>query len=123
MAGISSTTGKPVAGIEHLRQSIRTILSTRTGTRVMRRDFGSDLPRLVDRPMSDVLKLELFAATADALAKWEPRFRLARVELVEATAGGRVTLSLSGLYYPRGHLGDFSDAQEISLRTEAGSLA
>lgn len=122
MAGLSSTTGRPVDGIEHLRQSIRTILGTRVGLRVMRRTFGSDLPLLVDQPMTEAWKLDLFAATAEALAKWEPRFRLSRVELVEATSGGRATLSLSGLYYPRGHLGDFSDPQEISLRSEAGSL-
>ncbi|NBO96416.1 MAG: phage baseplate protein, partial [Betaproteobacteria bacterium] len=41
MLGINAQTGQPLAGIDHLRQSIRDILTTRIGTRVMRRDYGS----------------------------------------------------------------------------------
>ena len=52
MEGMDGTTGAKLAGIDHLRQSIRDILTTRIGTRVMRRDYGSDLPGLIDRPMS-----------------------------------------------------------------------
>lgn len=37
MNGISATTGRPLSGIDHLRQSIRDILTTPIGSRVMRR--------------------------------------------------------------------------------------
>lgn len=62
----------------------------------MRREFGSRLPDLVDNPMGEFLKVELFAATAEALARWEPRFRLDRVYLSEASAVGRIVLTLEG---------------------------
>lgn len=101
MQGTDQTTGAPLAGLAHLKQSIRDILTTRLGTRVMRRDYGSELPGLVDRPMNDELRVDVFAATANALARWEPRLRLERVEIT-ATAPGRLTLSLRGLYLPDG---------------------
>jgi phage baseplate assembly protein W len=41
MIGTNATSRKPLAGIEHLRQSIRDILTTPIGSRIMRRDFGS----------------------------------------------------------------------------------
>jgi len=96
MNGINANTGKSLTGADHIKQSIRDILTTRIGTRIMRRDFGSRLPDLVDNPMSELLKAELFAATAEALARWEPRFRLDRVYLDSATPEGRIQLTLEG---------------------------
>lgn len=66
MLGINAQTGQPLSGIDHLRQSIRDILTTRIGTRVMRRDYGSRLPALVDNPMTPKLAMELYSATAEA---------------------------------------------------------
>lgn len=43
LLGINAQTGQPPAGMDPLRQSIRDILTTRIGTRVMRRDNGSRL--------------------------------------------------------------------------------
>jgi len=96
MIGINATTGKALSGVAHIKQSIRDILTTRIGTRIMRRDYGSRLPELVDNPMGELLKVELFAATAEALVKWEPRFRLDRVYLESAGEDGRITLTLEG---------------------------
>ncbi|NYZ70451.1 baseplate assembly protein W, partial [Endozoicomonas sp. SM1973] len=50
MQGTHRLTGKPLSNLDHLRQSITDILTTRIGTRLMRRDYGSRLPELVDRP-------------------------------------------------------------------------
>ncbi len=96
MIGINAATGQRLDGMAHLKQSIRDILTTRIGTRVMRRDYGSRLPELVDHPTGEFLKVELFAATAEALAKWEPRFRLDRVFLQSATSEGKIVLALEG---------------------------
>ena len=96
MNGINASTGKRLSGVAHLKQSIRDILTTRMGTRVMRRDYGSRLPALVDNPTGQLLKVELFAATAEALVKWEPRFRLDRVYLESASQDGRIVLALEG---------------------------
>jgi phage baseplate assembly protein W len=101
MIGTSATTGKPLAGIAHLRQSIRDILTTPIGSRVMRRDYGSRLFELVDAPMNGPTLLALYSATASALARWEPRIRVNSVSASEA-APGRVVLSLIGQYLPDG---------------------
>lgn len=96
MRGINASTGKALDGNDHLRQSIKDILTTRIGTRVLRRDYGSRLPDLVDNPMNELLKVELFAATAEALETWEPRFRLDRVYLQSASSEGKIVLALEG---------------------------
>lgn len=95
-SGINANTGKALDGVGHLKQSIGEILRTRIGTRVMRRDFGSRLPELVDNPINELLKVELFAATAEALVKWEPRFRLERVFIESTDANGKIVLALEG---------------------------
>ncbi len=94
--GIDARTGKRLTGTDHLKQSVRDILTTRIGSRVMRRDYGSRLPELVDNPMNPMLKTELFAATAEALRKWEPRIRLERVYIDSASDQGRISLTLEG---------------------------
>lgn len=101
MLGIS-TTGQPLAGLDHLRQSIRDILTTRKGTRVMCRDYGSRLPELVDRPTNPAFRMDVYAATAEALARFEPRFELTQVRVESADSSGKLTLSLAGVYRPDG---------------------
>jgi uncharacterized protein len=98
MAGMSRTTGKALGGFDHLKQSIEDILSTPVGSRVHRRDYGSMLPRLVDRPINESLVSDLVAATAAALDRWEPRLRLEQVKIESVTAEGRIELSLVGYY-------------------------
>lgn len=95
MQGLSATTGQLIAGTDHLSQSIRDILTTPIGTRVMRRDYGSRLFQLTDSPTNPAGLLALYAATADALARWEPRFDLTKVSL-SGIEGGAVTLDLEG---------------------------
>lgn len=100
--GMSRDSGTELKGIDHLRQSITDILTTPVGTRVFRRDYGSRLPRLVDRPINQSLIVDLVAATAEALDRWEPRIKLERVRIVSASADGRVELNLIGFYIPEG---------------------
>lgn len=101
MKGINAATGAPLDGIDHLRQSIRDILTTPIGTRVMRRTYGSRLPELVDAPMNRTTIIDLYAATAEALAAWEPRIRVQQVTATSAEPG-RVVLAITGEYLPDG---------------------
>ncbi|MFV0625198.1 GPW/gp25 family protein [Sphingomonas sp. ac-8] len=98
MIGMDAETGKPLAGDAHLEQSLGRLLSTPIGTRVMRRDYGSALFELVDKPLSPLTRMRAFAATAVAIARWEPRLRLTRVSLAgeENAALGRAVLTLEG---------------------------
>ena len=97
MPGMDAVTGRPLGGVAHLRQSIRDVLTTRIGDRVGRREYGSRLPELVDRPMSPALLVDVHAATAEALARWEPRFRLLSVSASAAGRDGRLVLTLTGV--------------------------
>jgi len=107
--GINRATGRPLADWEHVKQSIAVILTTALGTRVMRRDFGSRLMSLIDAPTNDRVILAAYSAIAEAIERQELRYRLDAVTIAEASADGAITFNLSGTYYPRGHLGDFSE--------------
>lgn len=95
------TTGQPLDGANHLRQSIRDILSTRIGTRTMLRDYGSNIPEMVDLPMNRSTIAAIRADIVNALNKWEPRVNVKRVVLSEATAGS-ITFDLFLTYLPNG---------------------
>lgn len=114
-------TGGTVDGWAHVVQSIETILSTRLNTRVFRREFGSDLPALIDAPLNEEMLLAVYVATAEAIETWEPRFEPTGVQL-EAGADGVVTLVLSGIYRPNAHIGDATLASdsERTVRVESG---
>lgn len=73
----------------------------------MRRHIGSNVPRMVDAPMSSVTIIDVYAALADAL-RYEPRLKVSRFSVIDSTTDGRLTIGIEGVYFPRGHLGDFS---------------
>lgn len=50
MNGVNCRTGKRLSGAVHLRQSVSDILNTPVGSRVLVRDYGSDLFELLDSP-------------------------------------------------------------------------
>ncbi len=101
MQGINAKTGKALGGIAHLRQSITDILTTPIGSRVMRREYGSRIRRLIDAPTNRDTLLDIYAATAEALARWEPRFSLTSVKATSASPG-KIVLDLTGDYKPDG---------------------
>ncbi len=68
-------------GIDHVKQSISDILTTPLNSRVMRREYGSELPDLIDQPMNPRGKMRLYAATAGAIRRWEPRVTLLKMIL------------------------------------------
>lgn len=78
---------------EHIRQSIQDILTTPIGTRIMRRNYGSLLPQLIDAPFNDVTRMQLYAATATALIQWEDRINLESIS-VEFVEQGKFNLDL-----------------------------
>lgn len=96
MIGMSNQTGRALAGNAHIAQSIADILTTPIGSRVMRRDYGSQLPDLIDWPTNDATRLQAYAATAMALLRWEPRIRLSRVQLFLGEQPGHVVLDIEG---------------------------
>ena len=72
---------------EDVQQSIRIILSTRKGERVMRRDFGCGIHDLVFAVINRTTLTEIENGVRDALATFEPRIDVTRVE---ADSGGGI---------------------------------
>lgn len=68
---------------ESVRQSIRIILSTRPGEQLMRSQFGAGLDRLLHQPNTLTTRRRIRDLVEAALARWEPRINLTRVEVVE----------------------------------------
>ena len=108
--GVNKVTGKPLSDFDHVIQSIGVIITTPIGSRVMRREFGSEIFDLIDRPMTQRVILAVYAAAVLAIARWEPRYAVTGVQLLEADASGVASLAFDGTYYPRGHLGDYTPA-------------
>lgn len=81
MIGMHANTGRVLADLDHLAQSIRDILTTPEGTLPMRRNYGSLLPALLDHPFNATNRVRLFGAVAQALRRWETRLRLQRVDI------------------------------------------
>ncbi len=119
--GISADAGTVLSDWEHVRQSIATILTTPLGSRIMRRDFGSNLFDLIDARMIQKNVLAVYSASALAIARWEPRFRVTKASVDEATASGRLVLNIFGTYFPRGHIGDFTVAEDGVVRVTLGA--
>lgn len=106
MAGVDRRTGARLDGWPHFLQSLEALFTTSRGARVMRRYVGTNLPRLVDAPISPVTTINVYAAVADAL-RLEPRFKPVRMN-VDGVSDGQLKIGIQGIYFPRGHLGDFS---------------
>lgn len=124
--GLDRRTGRVLTGWEHVVQSIEVILSTQVGERVMRRVFGSAVPRLLGETMVPPTVLRFFTAVIVAIELWEPRFRVIQIEIVEALNEaealrlGRLRLAIVGEYRPRAHLGDPTPEAVRTLSLSAG---
>ena len=88
--GMNRDTGEAVTDIDHIRQSVRDILMTPEGSRVARREYGSLLSVLIDRPQNAVTRLQVMAAVYTALSRWEPRITLNIVNITSAFDGTMV---------------------------------
>lgn len=110
-------TGSAINELDHIIQSSADILETRIGTRIMRRDYGSLIPDLVDHPFNDATRLRLYAATAMALMRWEPRLTLSRVQFSGVTLQGKVELDLEAA------LVDSNEVQNLRVPLQLGANA
>lgn len=96
---MSRDTGTRMDAIAHLQQSVADILATPIGSRVMRREYGSLVPALIDQPDNLATQTRVYAAVASALMRWEPRLQIDRLRMLrDADRPGRVELELTGSY-------------------------
>ena len=120
MIGVDRFNGRALAGNAHLAQSINDILSTPIGSRVMRRDFGSMLPDLLARPANPITRQLVFAATAVAIGRWEPRLKIRRVGISTDNSDGTMIVDLDG---DRVDLPQANGRVQLSIPIRAGGVA
>jgi phage baseplate assembly protein W len=72
-----------VDGDGNVAQSLRLLLMTAAGERVMRPTFGTEAPRLVFAPGSEANRRLLETRTREAVRDFEPRVRLEDVVVTE----------------------------------------
>lgn len=110
--GFDRSTGMPLSGWEHCFQSIVVILTTVIGQTVMLRQFGSAALDMQDRRATPMNIMRIYADVAAALREWEPGYRLRTIQIVRYGSDGVFAFLLTGVFYPRGHLGDYSVSEE-----------
>ncbi|AJG19121.1 GPW/gp25 family protein [Cupriavidus basilensis] len=91
--GMHAIAGTAIGDRDHIMQSVRDILTTPIGTRVMRRNYGSLLPELIDQPLHGATLLRAMSASVAALVRWEPRIRVQRVSF-EVSAQGSLYIDI-----------------------------
>ncbi|MBI2306097.1 MAG: GPW/gp25 family protein [Rhodocyclales bacterium] len=94
--GTDARTGRRMDEVEHIRQSVRDILTTPIGSRVMRREYGSLLPDLIDHPGNPANRLRLMSATVMAIIRWEPRVSV-RSARIGIGMDGAVTVDMEAV--------------------------
>ena len=93
--GMNRNTGLGISDTEHISQSMRDILLTPVGSRVMRRDYGSLLSAMIDQPQTPALELQIKVACYMAVLKWEPRVTLTAIT-TERQLNGKMIVYLTG---------------------------
>ena len=94
--GMNRNTGLGISDTEHISQSMRDILLTPVGSRVMRREYGSLLSALIDMPQNPALRLQIMVACYSAIQKWEPRIRLTAISF-ETGDAGEIYVDITGM--------------------------
>jgi hypothetical protein len=77
----------------------------------MRRWFGSDVPNLLGENMTSGTVLRFWSAICKGIDRFEPRFKVVKITAIgtpPTMRKGDLGFDVQGIYYPRGHLGDFS---------------
>lgn len=105
MIGMNESTGKRIEGVDYLKQRIKSVLSMRFGSSVMRPLKGSRLPELIDSPMNQAGLFELQVAALDALDNQQDNglvdFAVDQVT-VTPSSDGKAMFTVSGEYKPDG---------------------
>jgi phage baseplate assembly protein W len=87
-----------VSGTEDIEQSIRIILSTRPGERVMRPEFGCHAHELLFEPRDAATLTLMKQYVGNALRRWEPRIEVMGVDVyIDAGQDGAIIVEVNYL--------------------------
>lgn len=88
-------------GGDKLKENIVQILLTGAGERVMRRDYGGGLRKLLHDPSNDALRAIVQHQIAKAVSRFEPRVLVQSIEVTARRDGGAEELWVSIAYVIR----------------------
>ncbi|MFG1817783.1 GPW/gp25 family protein [Kribbella sp. NPDC049174] len=91
---ISGTGLAESAGVARVEESIRIILGTQYGERVMRPEFGANLKSLVFAPNNATTASLAGYYVTDALARWEPRIDVLDVLVTNDVDEARLVIEI-----------------------------
>jgi len=94
--GMNAQNGRAIYDINHLNQSIKDILLTPVVSRLMRREYGSQVFNLIDQAANPATHLLLYAAIATALLRFEPRLQLSRIQ-ISSQSNGQSIIDIDGV--------------------------
>ncbi|HGH3605832.1 GPW/gp25 family protein [Acinetobacter baumannii] len=75
---------------QSIQQSIDDIISTPIGSRIMRREYGSLIPDLIDQPINDILILKCYSAIYTAILRWEDRINVSQILNTQVKENGLI---------------------------------
>ena len=94
----NSLSADMLTGVEAVESSIRLILHTKLGERIMRRTFGSNIHELLFEPLSHNMKTYMAATLAESLVTNEPRIQVTDLTLEqEDPLEGKVNIKVDYL--------------------------
>lgn len=120
MAGIDRHTGRVIDNFTSALQGVEVTLSTRIGSRVMRRPFGGGVVELLGRAITDHLFAAFLQLVGTAIDIYEPRFHI-RWTIPQGSAEeirlGHLGILLVANFRPRAHLDppDFTVERVVNL--------
>lgn len=79
---------------ENVKQSIKLILGTSKGERVMRPEFGCDIKKFLFESYSYGVAVQIKDVVQRALNKWEPRINQVNIEVEESSQAGAVIIKV-----------------------------
>ena len=118
MAGIDRHTGRVITNLGSALQAVEVILTTRIGSRIMRREFGGGADELLGRLLTADHVAVFRQLVATAIDLWEPRLAIRRIALegsAEELRRGEAGFVLEADWRPRGHLGDLTVERTIGF--------
>jgi phage baseplate assembly protein W len=109
------------AGVYDIEMSIKRILTTRLGERVMLPTYGSNLWKYLFEPLTPMNKDRIKSCVINSLALWEPRIQLTQFGVFEKADPGVDQNTLIFVMYYR-ILGT-SDEQKVSIPINTSTLS
>lgn len=125
--GFDRQTLKIVEGWDYVRSLLEDALSTRIGSRVLRRYYGSNIPAYIDAPSTSPVILSLLAdaaEAADAIRNLETGEAVVQFEQsgkVEVNRKGNLYLDLYFLYLVDGTRRSFTIGDGLINKLNAGT--